>query len=111
MVDDHLGRHRIPGRVVGHRRRQPVSIAVVHAERGGDEHGVVKLLVGRACLAGRVDIQGADVLAAPLDGGDPQQRPQLGVDWRAVRIRPYLVDQRHAARQLGDGECACEFVQ
>ena len=59
-------------------RRQPVDIAVEHAERCGDQHGVMDLDVGCALAAGRGHVVGGD--GTPIDfdlGGDREQRTQL----------------------------------
>src|SRR5258708_18257957 len=62
-------------------------------------------VIGPRLASGR-DVLIGDVLAAPLNRrGNTEQRPELGADWGAVRIRPHLIDQRDAARQLGGGEC------
>ena len=45
---------------------QTVHIAVEHAEGGGDQHGIVNLLVGGAVSAGNLDILLAHVLPAFL---------------------------------------------
>jgi len=64
--------------IVGRDRGQSVDIAVVHAEGGRDQDGVVDLGVGGALLACSFDEVAGYGLAAPLDRrGDLQQRSEL----------------------------------
>ena len=57
--------HFVVDPLVGRREgRQTIDVAVVHAERGGDEHRVVNLDVGGALGPGAGDVRRGDVRAA-----------------------------------------------
>ena len=53
---------------------QTVDVAVVHAERRGDQHRVVDLQIGGALFAGRGDQFGSDLAARLLYGARDVQR-------------------------------------
>jgi hypothetical protein len=60
----HLRVHGFFARLPG---GEAVYVAVVHAEGGGDQDGIVDLAVGCAELAGGFYISSSDVLASLLD--------------------------------------------
>ena len=69
--------------IVGRPGGEPVDVAVEHAERRGDEHGVVDFEVGGAQLARALDVGGVTCL--PLCrrlAGDDEQRLELVGDAR-----------------------------
>src|SRR5262249_37491112 len=102
---DAFGGGGVRGGVVGGDGGQAVDVAVVHAERGGDQDGVVDLHVGGAGVAGGGDQVGGDLQAAALDrAGDGQQRAQLRGDRGLRGVGPHLVHQGHPLGQLGGGE-------
>ena len=86
---------------VGRPGREPVDVAVVHAERRGDQHRVVDLDVGRALPARVLHVLGRDGAAVVLHlRGDREQRTQLVADRSAVGVDLHLVDELHAAVEL-----------
>src|ERR1035438_5281863 len=56
----HFGIGRRPG-------GKAIHVAIVHTECGGDQNGVVNLLIRRAMLTGTRNVLASDILAALLD--------------------------------------------
>ena len=90
----HALSHPVVGLLVGGGEGgESVDVAVVHAERRGDEHGVVDFPVGRSLGARALDVRSGDVLAALLHlTGDREQGLELWRDRRRLRIRRHGVD-------------------
>src|SRR5678815_798227 len=98
----------VPLGVGGRPRAKTVDVAVEHAERGGDQHGVVDFRVGGAFAPRPLDVLNADRAAALLHTrGDSQKRPQLRRDRGCIRASQDLVNQRLVLEMTrGDGRVA-----
>jgi hypothetical protein len=91
----------VVSRVVRGERGQAVDVPVEHAERGGDQHRVVDLAVGRALGARGGDLLPGDEPAVLAhQGGDSEQCPDLRRHLATVRVGQDLLDLGGAARQL-----------
>jgi hypothetical protein len=66
VLSDPLPNFLIHARILRLPCGQAIHMAVVHAERRGDQNRIVDFLVGRATLPGLFDILRRDVLAALL---------------------------------------------
>jgi hypothetical protein len=72
---------------------EPVHVAVVHAEGGGDKHGIVDFEIGSPFGAGAGNILCGDSVAALLHlAGDGQKSLHFGADWRALIVEADGID-------------------
>ena len=93
----HCGIFGLPG-------SQSVDVAVVHAECGGDEDGVVNLQIGCALFAGVRDVVGGDVLSALLDlACDGEEGLELVGDLRLMEVAFDLFDQAEVFGEVSGG--------
>ena len=105
MFDDAL-RHLVVGLTgVGGPGCQAIDVAVVHAERGGDQDRVVDLDVSGTLVASGADVGLGHVAAAALDGcRDLQQGAEPWAYGRLARVPLDAVDDVVAAIELTSGE-------
>src|SRR6185437_1421645 len=95
----HLGIH---GFVAGLPCVQTIDVAVVHAERSGDQHRVMDFEIGCAEGASLGYVFGGDALAALLHFAcDCEQRLELGGDCRFLKICLYLLHGFRATEVTG----------
>ena len=107
MLDEQVGALLVDRGIGRSPRREPVDVAVEHAEGGGDQHRVMDLDVGCALAAGGGHVVGGDRAPVDLDlGGDREQRAQLVADRSARRVALHLLDQGHPSLELHRGEGA-----
>jgi len=99
----------VPGGVVGDGGGEAIDIAVVHAEGGGDEDGVVDFEVGGAFAAGRGDIAGGDAAPAFLDfSGDDEESFELGRNAGFVGSALDAVNESFVAAEMSRGDGAVD---
>src|SRR5271166_1569849 len=97
--------------IVGLQGVQAVDVAVVHAERRGDQHGVVNLQVRCDQFARRVYVGGRNQLAILLHfARNDEQRLEFGADGGLREGGLHLLDQRFSATQMGRGNGSVNAV-
>ena len=106
-----LAAFAIKSLIVGLVGAKAIDVAVVHAEGGGDEDGVVNLKVGCALLARGFDVGGGDEFAVLLHlAGDDEECFELGTDGGLGEIGLDLLDKGLVAAQVRSGNGAVDAV-
>jgi hypothetical protein len=94
VLDDCVRAHGIEGRIVRGDGSQAVDVPVIHAERRGDQNGVVDLGIGGASRPSRFHMLGGNLQPAFLHcGRDGEERLHLVRDRRGREVSAHLLDQ------------------
>src|SRR6201993_2401083 len=101
----HAGVARLPG-------AEAIDVAVVHRERGRDQHRVMDFEIGGAQVAGEIDIVFGYQLAVLLDlSGNDQESPEFGADGSRIKVTLDLFDNRRIAKVSSCGSAMAGLAE
>ena len=86
--------------------REPIDVAVIHAERRRDQNGIVYIQIARALLTRLVDKLGCDSLCVSLNmSSNLQQRFEFRGEVCSSRIAADCIDKLGAPTNMMGGGC------